>query len=56
MDRKNSLILLNHRTRLDWIFILMLHARFKILEQLKIVLKSELKNIPGPGQILSVIL
>ncbi|CAF0794310.1 unnamed protein product [Rotaria sordida] len=48
-DRKRSLIILNHRTRLDWMFIWMLHSRFKILEQLKIVLKADLKRIPGPG-------
>jgi len=30
-------------------FIWMLHSRFEILKQLKIVLKSELKTIPGPG-------
>ncbi|CAF1558421.1 unnamed protein product [Adineta steineri] len=48
-DKKRSLIILNHRTRLDWMFIWMLHSRFKILEQLKIVLKAELKRIPGPG-------
>ncbi|CAF1416802.1 unnamed protein product, partial [Adineta steineri] len=48
-DKKRSLIILNHRTRLDWMFIWMLHSRFEILEQLKIVLKAELKRIPGPG-------
>jgi lysocardiolipin and lysophospholipid acyltransferase len=50
-DKKRSIILLNHRTRLDWMFIWMLHSRFEILEQLKIVLKAELKYIPGPGTI-----
>ncbi|CAF2894485.1 unnamed protein product [Rotaria sp. Silwood2] len=48
-DGKRSLIILNHRTRLDWMFIWMLHSRFKILKQLKIVLKADLKRIPGPG-------
>lgn len=50
-DRKQSLILLNHRTRLDWMFIWMLHSRFQILNQLKIVLKSQLKRVPGPGSL-----
>jgi lysocardiolipin and lysophospholipid acyltransferase len=50
-DRKRSLIILNHRTRLDWMFIWMLHSRFQILEQLKIVLKSDLKRVPGPGEL-----
>lgn len=48
-DKKRSLILLNHRTRLDWMFIWMLHSRFQILHQLKIVLKAQLKRVPGPG-------
>jgi lysocardiolipin and lysophospholipid acyltransferase len=50
-DRKRSLILLNHRTRLDWMFVWMLQSRFEILEQLKIVLKSQLKHVPGAGKI-----
>ena len=49
-DKKRSLILLNHRTRLDWMFIWMLHSRFQILDQLKIVLKADLKRLPGPGK------
>ena len=49
-DKKRSLILLNHRTRLDWMFIWMLHSRFQILGQLKIVLKSDLKRVPGAGK------
>lgn len=48
-DKQRSMILLNHRTRLDWMFIWMLHSRFQILKQLKIVLKSDLKRVPGPG-------
>jgi lysocardiolipin and lysophospholipid acyltransferase len=48
-DKKRSLIILNHRTRLDWMFIWMLHSRFQILKQLKICLKAELKRIIGPG-------
>jgi lysocardiolipin and lysophospholipid acyltransferase len=48
-DKKRSLILLNHRTRLDWMFIWMVHSRFEILEQLKIVLKAQLKSLPGAG-------
>jgi lysocardiolipin and lysophospholipid acyltransferase len=48
-DKKRSLIILNHRTRLDWMFIWMLQNRFQILEQLKIVLKAQLKHIPGLG-------
>jgi hypothetical protein len=32
-------------------FIWMLQSRFEILAQLKIVLKAQLKQIPGPGKI-----
>ncbi|CAF3924140.1 unnamed protein product, partial [Rotaria magnacalcarata] len=48
-DKKRSLIILNHRTRLDWMFVWMLHSRYKILKQLKIVLKAELKRVPFLG-------
>ena len=34
---------------MDWLYIWMLHSRFRILEQLKIVLKAPLKHIPGLG-------
>jgi hypothetical protein len=37
-------------------FIWMLHSRFEILKQLKIVLKSELKQVPGPGKIQLILL
>jgi lysocardiolipin and lysophospholipid acyltransferase len=49
-DKKPSLIILNHRTRLDWMFIWMLHSRFQILKQLKIVLKAQLKHLLGLGK------
>ncbi|CAF0855490.1 unnamed protein product [Rotaria sp. Silwood1] len=48
-DKKRSLIILNHRTRLDWMFIWMCHSRYEILNQLKIVLKAQLKHIPCFG-------
>ncbi|CAF3059127.1 unnamed protein product [Rotaria socialis] len=48
-DKKRSLIILNHRTRLDWMFVWMLHSRYKILKQLKIVLKAQLKRVPFLG-------
>ncbi|CAF1293990.1 unnamed protein product [Adineta ricciae] len=44
-----SIILLNHRTRLDWMYIWMLQSRFKLLDQLKIALKSGIKRIPIIG-------
>jgi lysocardiolipin and lysophospholipid acyltransferase len=48
-DKKRSLIILNHRTRMDWMYIWMLHSRIQILEQLKIVLKAQIKHIPFIG-------
>lgn len=48
-DRKQSLLILNHRTRLDWMFLWMLYSRLEALHELKAVLKSDLKQIPGPG-------
>jgi lysocardiolipin and lysophospholipid acyltransferase len=49
-DRKRSLIILNHRTRMDWMYIWMLHSRYEILKQLKIVLKAQLKHVPFIGK------
>jgi lysocardiolipin and lysophospholipid acyltransferase len=50
-DKKRSLIILNHRTRMDWMYIWMLHSRIQILEQLKIVLKAQIKHIPFIGRL-----
>ena len=44
-----SLVLLNHRTRLDWLFILSLQARYASLRRFKISLKYPLRHIPGGG-------
>ena len=44
-----SLVLLNHRTRLDWLFILSLQARYASLRRFKISLKYPLRHIPGAG-------
>ncbi len=54
-DKKRSLIILNHRTRMDWMYIWMVHSRFQILGQLKIVLKAQLKHLPGLGKVLLVL-
>lgn len=48
-DKKRSIIILNHRTRMDWLYSFMLYSRYQTLEQLKIVLKAQLKSIPGLG-------
>lgn len=46
---EGSLILLNHRTRLDWFYLFCYELRYGSLTRGKIILKQELKNIPGPG-------
>ena len=43
-----SIIIANHRTRLDWVFIWCLLARYNMLEHHKIVLKSDIKVIARP--------
>lgn len=49
-----SLVLLNHRTRLDWLFILSLQARYASLRRFKISLKYPLRHIPGAGWAMQV--
>ena len=44
------LILCNHRTRLDWLFLISYQLRCGTLSNYRISLKRALKNIPGPGQ------
>lgn len=44
-----ALIICNHRTRVDWMFLWVLCLRQGQLSGLKIVLKESLKGIPGFG-------
>lgn len=44
-----ALIISNHRTRVDWMFLWCLCLRQGQLSGLKIVLKESLKGIPGFG-------
>ncbi|ESO92039.1 hypothetical protein LOTGIDRAFT_217193 [Lottia gigantea] len=44
-----NLIILNHRTRLDWLFLMSYQIRYASLQQFVISLKAPLKYIPGPG-------
>lgn len=48
---EQSLIIMNHRTRLDWLFAYSFMLRCGSLRHLKIVLKSGLKKIPGAGKL-----
>ncbi|RMZ92838.1 lysocardiolipin acyltransferase 1 [Brachionus plicatilis] len=48
-SRKSSIVVMNHRTRLDWLFYFCILYRLKALSQIKIILKDSLKRIPGPA-------
>ena len=50
---ENSLILLNHRTRVDWNFFwaALLHGTSPPAHNAKLVLKDEVKEIPGVGNV-----
>eukprot|EP00111_Clytia_hemisphaerica_P008649 TCONS_00025286-protein len=48
-ERDNVLIILNHRCRVDWMFYWMAVLRTGRLHNEKIIMKNELKHIPGPG-------
>ena len=49
---ENAVIIMNHRCRLDWMFFWSVVARSGdlALKNEKIMMKNELKYIPGPGQ------
>ncbi|TRY78941.1 hypothetical protein TCAL_05003 [Tigriopus californicus] len=50
-SNENSLIILNHRTRVDWNFLwgVLLHSSVPQSHNAKLVLKQEVKQIPGVG-------
>lgn len=45
----SSLIVLNHRTRLDWLFYASVQCRYGSLRRFKISLKDMLRHAPGAG-------
>nr|KAG5699729.1 hypothetical protein BaRGS_022127 [Batillaria attramentaria] len=45
----STLILCNHRTRLDWLFLMAYQLRCGSLSHYRISLKQSLKNLPVPG-------
>lgn len=51
-SNENSLIILNHRTRVDWNFLwgVLLHSCVPQSHNAKLVLKQEVKEIPGVGK------
>jgi len=46
---EQSLIIMNHRTCLDWLYFWAVLARQSGVDTQKIILKSPLKHIPGAG-------
>ncbi len=48
-NKNNSIIIMNHRTRLDWLFYFCVLYRYHGLNEIKIILKDSLKKIPGAG-------
>lgn len=49
IQNKNNLYFMNHRTRFDWMWIWIYLYHYANLNQLKIILKNELKYLPGFG-------
>ena len=47
---ETSLIIANHRTRLDWMFMWSLTGRAKWSALLKIILRGDLRHLPGFGK------
>jgi len=45
----NSIVVMNHRTRLDWLFYFCVLYRINGLNSIKVILKDALRKIPGPG-------
>ncbi|XP_051471288.1 lysocardiolipin acyltransferase 1 isoform X3 [Apus apus] len=51
---ERSVIIMNHRTRMDWMFLWSCLLRYSYLRLEKICLKSSLKSIPGFGWAMQV--
>lgn len=49
---ERSVIIMNHRTRLDWMFLWCCLLRFSYLRLEKICLKAALKVVPGFGELI----
>lgn len=50
---EKTVVLMNHRTRLDWLYFFSYVFHAKILNRHKIALKSALKWLPGVGKMVS---
>lgn len=47
--KKSAIVMMNHRTRLDWLFYFCILYRLGALSNIKIILKKGLDKIPGAG-------
>ncbi|XP_071450617.1 lysocardiolipin acyltransferase 1-like isoform X3 [Hetaerina americana] len=56
LSAERSIVLMNHRTRLDWNFLwaAMYHASSPPSHRLKFVLKSAVRHFPGPGWVMQM--
>ncbi|XP_071963372.1 lysocardiolipin acyltransferase 1-like [Antedon mediterranea] len=52
--KEKCVIIMNHRTRLDWMFFWQCLFHQSSLRHEKIILKAGLKNVPGPGWAMQV--
>ena len=54
LPHDKALIVMNHRTRLDWNFLWagIFHACKPLAHRIKMVLKASVRHIPGAGNIL----
>lgn len=53
---EKTLVIMNHRTRLDWMFFFCCVFHCRVLNRHKITLKSVLKWIPGAGKLENLLL
>ena len=51
---KSSIVIMNHRTRQDWMFYFCILYRMSLLKNIKIILKKGLETIPGAGKYLKI--
>lgn len=52
LDHRRCLLIMNHRTHLDWLFLWSVLGRHGDLNCWKAIMKSSLKKVPLYGQLL----
>ena len=51
---ERNLLIMNHRTRLDWMYLWSVLVRQSGVKTEKIILKAPLKFVPGAGMVLTL--